>query len=464
MKQPTHFFNLEPKPNQKKEHLIFFNLKYGYKKYNATKNNFTYPPFRISTQWRIEKEYWTDKPTYRANTLFVRKKGKDLNDFLDKIEKISYDQLSIYRNTKNENPSPQELKSLVLEKLGRIQKSESDIAISDYIEKLITHRTVLPNNSSEFWDTKTGNQYELLANRIKAYETTKNTRLTFETITEELYWDYFATINELKKISDGNYYTQTSMNKEFRSLRAVFNCALSDNITINIAFSKKSLKIPSYSSAYETYLTEEQLKVVIGTEVSHSKEFQHARNYIILSSFLGLRIGDMKFLHELSPEKITHKSTKYDCITTRIRKSKENTQELITTIPLLKPVKDLLAENNNSFPKFPSDSNVNLYIKKFLKHLEFKDEVITKTKYYLVDEVLIKNKEQHTLFTAHDCRRTFITNLKQIGIQNDTIEPITHPKIKYASVLDGYDKSTLIDRAVKLINQLNSKKSPLFKY
>ena len=116
------------------------------------------------------------------------------------------------------------------------------------------------------------------------------------------------------------------------------------------------------------------------------------------------------------------------------------------------------------FPKFPSDSNVNKYIKKLLKHLEFKDQVITKTKYYLVDEVQVKNKEQHTLFTAHDCRRTFITNLKQIGIQNDTIQPITHPKIKYVSVLDGYDKSTLMDKAIKLITQLKSKKSSLFKY
>ncbi|SHF99776.1 site-specific integrase [Flavobacterium johnsoniae] len=464
MKQPTHFFNLESKPNQKKEHLIFFNLKYGYKKYNSTTNSFTYPAFRISTQWRIEKEFWDDKPIYRANKKYVSSQGKSLNDVLTKIEKTAYDQLSFYRNANNENPSPEVLKHLVFEKLGRIQKSESDIAVSDYIEKLVTRRTALPNTSSEFWDTKTGNQYELMANRIKSYQATKNTKLTFETITEELYWDYFATINDLKKANDGNYYTQTSMNKEFRSLRAVFNCALSDNMIINIAFSKKSLKIPSYSSSYETYLTEEQLKTIINTEVSHSKEFQHARNYIILSSFLGLRIGDMKFLHELSPEKITHKSVKYDCITTRIRKSKENTQELITIIPLLKPVKDLLAESNGSFPKFPSDSNVNLYIKKFLKHLEFKDEVVTKTKYYLVDEVLIKNKEQHTLFTAHDCRRTFITNLKQIGVQNDTIEPITHPKIKYASVLDGYDKSSLIDKAVKLINQLKSEKSSLFKY
>ncbi|MFV5688746.1 hypothetical protein ACM55M_09005 [Flavobacterium sp. ZT3R25] len=156
MKQPTHFFNLESKSNQKNEHLIFFNLKYGYKKYNAITNNFTYPAFRISTKWSIEKEYWTDKPTYRANTLFVKKYGKDLNNVLDKIEKITYDQLSIYRNSNDNNPTPDELKRLVFEKLGRVQKSESDIAISDYIEKLITKRTTLAKTSSEYWDIKTG--------------------------------------------------------------------------------------------------------------------------------------------------------------------------------------------------------------------------------------------------------------------------------------------------------------------
>ena len=90
--------------------------------------------------------------------------------------------------------------------------------------------------------------------------------------------------------------------------------------------------------------------------------------------------------------------------------------------------------------------------------------VIQKTKYYLVDEVKVEKKKLHELFSPHDCRRTFITNLKQLGIQNDTIEPITHPKIKSASILDSYDKSTLNDKAVKFIKHVKTKKSPLFKY
>lgn len=464
MKQATHFFNLEAKKNKSGEQLILFNLSYGFKTYNSKTNNFKYEPLRISTKWSINKEYWIDKPMYRANQSFVRKYGKDLNNVLDKIERISYEQLSFFRNTFETEPTIEELKKLVFEKLGRTKKENNNINIADYTEKLILKRTKLSNTSSEFWGTTTGNQYQAIANRLRKYESEKNINLTFGEITEEIYWDYFKTINDVHKADNGEYYTQTTVNKEFRSVRAIFNCAKEENIDINLAYSKKSLKIPSSPSSYETYLTEEQLNTIINTDTSHSKEFEHARNYIILSSFTGLRIGDMVHLHEVTPQTITNKSKKYYCFTTKIRKSRENTQELITTIPILQPVKKILESNENKFPKFTSEPNIRKVIRKFLTHLKFENEVITKTKYYLVNEVKTGSKKQYELFSPHDCRGTFITNLKQLGIQNDTIEPITHPKIKNKSVLDGYDKSSLIDNAVKLINQINSKKSSLFKY
>ena len=334
----------------------------------------------------------------------------------------------------------------------------------DYIEKLISKRTNLSDTETGYWDTSTGNQYLAVVNRLKRYDLHKKTTLTFGDITEEQYWDYFKTINDFQKEDTTNYYSQTTINKEFRSLRAVFNCAKEDNVKINIEYSKKSLKIATSKATYETYLNEEQLNKVLEADTSHSKEFHHARNYIILSSFTGLRIGDMIHLHEVTPEIVTHDSKKYNCFTTRIRKSRENAHELIATIPILQPVKKILESNNNQFPKFTSEPNIRKVVKKFLKHLKFENEVIQKTKYYLVDEVKVEKKKQHELFSPHDCRRTFITNLKQLGIQNDTIEPITHPKIKSASILDSYDKSTLNDKAVKFIKQVKSKKSTLFKY
>jgi hypothetical protein len=98
-----------------------------------------------------------------------------------------------------------------------------------------------------------------------------------------------------------------------------------------------------------------------------------------------------------------------------------------------------------------------------LKHLKFENEVLVSYDYYLSDKVIYKKKKQHSVFSPHDCRRTYITNLKQLGIQNDTIEPITHPKMNYKSVLDSYDKSTLKDKAIKLIKAIENSNSKLYK-
>ena len=465
MKKPRHFYNLESTPSQSGEHMIFFNLSYGYKEFNPASKTFKYIPLRVSTQWSIQKEFWTGKPLYRATQTYTSKFGKSLNSALERIEKICYSQLEIYRNQHDSNPTVIELKKLVLEKLSRIDKPSNDVLITEFIEKTILRRTTLPNTSTEYWKIKTGEQYTNLNNHIKEFETKSGIVLTFGKITEEIYWNFFKTINDIQKVESGSYYKQSTISKDCKHLRAIFNCANEQDIEIGINYNKRNLKIQPSKKKYETYLTESQLKTVIDTHVTHSKEFQHARNYIIISSFLGgLRIADMKNLHDVTVEKVKHNSKFYDLVTTRIRKSQENTEELISTIPLLKPVRNLLTANNNRFPTFPSEQTLRKDIKKFLKHLKFDDAVTVKHNYYLVDEVEIKKEPQHTLFSPHDCRRTFITNLKQLGIQNDTIEPVTHPKIKYASVLDSYDKSTLVDKAVKMIEQLNHKKSSLFAY
>jgi integrase len=464
MKQPTHFYNLESKPNKSNEHLIYINLSYGYKEYNPASKRTKYIPLRISTQWSIAKEYWNDE-IYRANQNYVRKFGKDLNNNLERIEKICYNQLSVYRNDNDSDPTPTELKVKVMEKLSRADKPNPDILIVEYIKNTVTRRTSLPNTSSEFWSKSTGSQYTNLASRIEKYQAKKNTVLTFNKLTEEIYWDFFKTINDIEKEESGNYYKQSTIAKDCKHLRAIFNCANEDNIEISINYAKRSLKIQPSKKKYETYLTEAHLQKIINEDVSYSKEFEHARNYIIISSLCGgLRIGDMKHLHELGMQTITHHGKPYEVITTRIRKSQENKEELVSIIPILLPVKKLLTENEGKFPKFPSEPILRKNIKKFLKHLKFEDRITVKNNYYLVDEVEIKYEPLHTLFSPHDCRRTFITNLRQLGIQNDTIEPITHPKIKYASVLDSYDKSTLNDKAIKLINQLESKKSSVFQY
>lgn len=458
MKKPTHNFNLETKANKNGERLIYFNLNYGFKG-TTSKNILRYMPMRVSTQWTIKEEFWVGSPIYRANTTYVRRFGRGLNNILDEIERKAYEQLSNYREQNESNPEPSELKRLILEKLKRVKKSDGNTSLIDFIYKEINRRTSLPESSSEYWKSTTAQLYQTLINHIDKYEEKTNRILVLEDMTEEIYWEYFRVINQIKKDDTGVGYTQTSMHKDYKHLKVIFTSADEQGIDIGFNYRKRGLRISPAKSSSETYLTEEQLTKIIDTDVSHSIALTHAKNYIIISSFTGLRIADMKMIHELSPENISHNNETVFTLTTRIRKSRDNREELIAILPILNPVRKLLDEQNGKFPTFPAESKINKNIKKLLKFLGFNNPVEFSYKYYLEPEPVIETKSQHEVFTAHDCRRTFITLLKELGISNEVIEPITHPKLKYASIIDLYDKSPLISKAQRLIQELEGKDS-----
>ncbi|SHF91192.1 hypothetical protein SAMN05444372_101144 [Flavobacterium micromati] len=462
MKQPKHFFNLEATKNKSDEQLIFFNLSYGVRIY--VKEIIKYTPLRISTQWSIKKEYWNDKPTYRANQIYVRKYGKDLNNYLDKVEKIGYDQLSYFRNTYDKEPTLDELKQLVLEKLNRLPKKTNDVGITEYITQSVETRTTLDIKHPRRWSDGTGKQYTNLKNHILKYEADKNIELTFGSLTGDIFMGFFKSLNEVHKEETGEFYAHNTIAKENKHFRALLTSAKNDDIEIGFNYSKPDYFIKRREIKNETFLTTTQLQTIINTDVSHSKELTHGKNYIILSSFTGLRIGDMVSLNEVNPEIQIYNSKKYNCITTRIRKSQENKDELIATIPLLAPIKEYLQLNDNRFPKFPAQTNIRKYVEKLLTHLKFENVVEIKRYYYTIDNVVLSKEKLCEIFTPHDCRSTFISNLKELGIHDEDIEPITHPKHKYTSIVQVYDKTAMVGKAVNLINQLKSKKSILFKY
>ena len=464
MKQPTHFFNLETTENKNGNRLIYFNLNYGYKEYNPINNGFKYIPLKISTKWSIKEEYWIGNPTYRANNNYVRKYGKDINNVLDKIQKMAYDQLSIYRNTHDNDPAPEQLKNILFQKLGRIEKVTTDKIITDYITSSVNERTTTNITSERRWSVDTGKQYTNLKNHIINYQNKNGTTLTFGKLTGEIFMDFFKVINEIYKEETGENYAHNTIVKENKHFRALLNEATKDEIEVGFKFTKREYFIKERTVKNEIFLTEENLNKIINTDVSHSKEFTHAKNYIIISSFTGLRIGDMIHLHELKPEQQIHESKKYLCFTTRIRKSQENKEELIATIPILKPVKELLLQNDNTFPKFTSKPNIRKCIKKLLTYLEFDLHINEKKYYYLIDKVVEEKVKLHDIFSPHDCRSSFITNLKNLGVHDAEIEPITHPKHKYTSIVQVYDKNALISKAVNLVNTLQSKKSNLYTY
>lgn len=463
MTEPKFSFFLESKPNAAGEHLIFLNMSYGLREYNVKTGKYKYLPLKLSSGRSIKKEDW-DHENHCGNATYVRKKGSALNITLEKIKTTSTQQLQLFENEHNRKPSNNELKDIVLAKLGTTKNTSKDISITKYISERVTKRTTAEITTKQRISQTTGHQYINLKNHIEKYELNKKTILTFGKLTGEQFLDFFKVINDLYKTETGNYYAHNTISKENKHFKAILNAAYKENITIGFNHSHEDFEIKKRDIKNEIVLTTDELTTIIKTDVSFSKEFTHAKNYILLSSFTGLRIGDMVFLHNIEPKYQTHNSKKYFCLTTKIRKNKENKDELTAVIPILAPIKELLKQNSNIFPKFPAQTNIRKDITKFLKYLKFETLVDVKKYQYKVDKVVITKEKLCDIFGPHDCRSTFITNLKELGLPNDDIEPITHPKNKSQSIVDTYDKSKLVSKAVNLINALNSKNCNLYKY
>lgn len=463
MTEPKYTFFLESKPNNSGEHLIFFNMSYGFREYNVKTEKYKYIPLKLSTGFRIKKEDW-DSENFEGNSTYVRKKGSGLNNGLSKIKTTSIEQLQLFENEHNKKPSNSELKNIILVKLGKNKDTSKDISITEYISATVERRTNIEITSKQRWSKGTGEQYTNLKNHIKNYETKTNTILTFGKLTAEIFLDFFQVINDLNKVETGAYYAHNTIAKENKHFRAILNNAYKEKIKIGFNHSHEDYEIKQREIKNEIVLTTEELTTIINSDVSFSKEFTHARNYVILSSFTGLRIGDMVCLYELEAKNLTHNSAKYFCITTKIRKNKENKDELTVVIPILTPIKDLLKQNNNIFPKFPAQANIRKDITKLLKYLKFENLVDIKKYYYKVDDAVVSKEKLCDVFGPHDCRSTFITNLKELGVLDDDIEPITHPKNKSKSIVQTYDKTALVSKAVNLINILNTKNCDLYRY
>src|ERR1700756_984690 len=449
MKQAKHFFNLEATTSQNGESLIYFNLSYGYVESNPINGTKKYIPLRISTEYSIDKKYWyIDKKNkvYKANGKYVSKFGNDLNNTLEKIKTTSLNCLTTFRNEYVRNPSPLELKELVLIKLNRKEKTVKDITLTSYIEDKCKYFETLPMTSTASRKAKTVTAYRNLANLIKKYEEEKKSKLTFDNLDEVKYWDFFNTLNEIYKRDEKKEYgyTVTNVARICKNLLFFLRQAVGDGYNVNLNLNKKGLKIYAENGANEAYLTETELLKVINFDAAHSSEFNNARNYIIISSLTGLRYDDMAHLKTVDIESFESNKIKFKGFFTKIRKVSKQKAEVKICIPILKVLEDLLKKNSNKFPSFPTNQVLNRQIKKLCKHLKF-DRILTCNHwYYGQTEAIVENRPLHELAEAHVMRKSFYTNLVQRQININIIESITHPKLKHRSMCAISNKTTRI--------------------
>ena len=190
-----------------------------------------------------------------------------------------------------------------------------------------------------------------------------------------------------------------------------------------------------------------------------NKELENARQYLIMASLMGLRIEDMEQLHKLSPETFKGRRGEFLGVKVEIRKTKSQ-----AIIPLLKPVRDILKQNGNSFPVFKEHA-INTGLKSLCKLLEI-DSPEKRTKIsFNQGKIVSKDIPKYELVSTHDCRRSFITNLLDNTVDGEKIKYITHPKkLNSKDMIALYNKASLIDKAESFLEELKRSRSKIYCY
>lgn len=461
MLNPKYFFNLESRQQKNGKRLIFFNLSYGYKQ--ISKNGaLKYMPMRMSVRKSIETKYW-DSENQKANKEYVRKYGATLNNWLDKIRIEGIETLDIIFVQNRIKPDPNYLKSKLEIKLGlsKVPPVEN-VSIINFISNKINERSQLPFNNKKYWSAGTVKSYNNLINLLELYQKKSKKILFFETLNDDIYWDFFNVINEIYFIENKEYYTVTNMAKICKNLKAIMKSAEDEDIEVGLKYSNSKYKIFERKPSHETYLDEGQISKIIDFK-SDDNDLMSIKKFTIIALFTALRFDDLIHLYQLNDDDfIERDGIKY--FITKVRKSRENKEELLVAIPIFKEVEHILIANNNRFPTFPPANILREKFKKLMKTLEFNNKIVIKTHYYGFKEPIITNKCQHELLTPHDCRRSFITNIKKAGVMSETIENISHPKVKAKNIIDVYDKSTILDKSERFVNELKNCKSMVYKW
>lgn len=185
----------------------------------------------------------------------------------------------------------------------------------------------------------------------------------------------------------------------------------------NSTYIKKAFN-PTRASVDDTkkvYLTNEEIKKIIGLDLSKHAALDKIRNYFVVGCKTGLRFSDW---HKV----MTTDSTEKVII---VRTTKTNTD---CVIPLSTALKSILNKYNGKMPNKPSLTSFDEKIKEICKLAGIDDDVRFENSKGGNKETLTKKKCE--LVSSHTARRSFATNQYKCGTEASIIMHMTGHKSK----------------------------------
>jgi hypothetical protein len=490
MKQPFLRFYLDGRPNKNGERQIFLDISIGYAEIDVTKQvkNFKsdrkkYTPIKLSAFCRIKAENFGKQIKKGNRTVFVfdekvfnkySKTNRSIKTRLAKIENV-VNEVTNQFYIQEVNPTPKEFKEVLETRLGRKQKEviKEETVLAFLYAKIESDREAIKMKKKDALSENHIKTYVSLSRMFENYHIATSTEITFSDFnSKDFYWDFFKIVDAVyrgeievenpnqkkKQRKDPTGYGIKSINKYVKLLHRVLSLGKAKGYNLTLDLSDSSLSLENPSAEKEIYLNESEILKAINCSVDN--EFlENARQYLIMASLMGLRVEDMESLSGLQPE--IFKTRKREFLGVKVDIGKTKSQ---TIIPILKPVRDILSNNNTTFPVF-KEHLVNVWLKKICKLLEINSfEQRTKISFNQ-GKIVTTDIPKYKLVSTHDCRRSFVTNLLSNNINGERVKYITHPKKEDSKdMMALYNKADLIDKAESFLDEIKNCNSLVYTY
>lgn len=264
---------------------------------------------------------------------------------------------------------------------------------------------------------------------IKGYRHTRDNLLrfdkhmTFEKITMKTYSDLVAFYN-------AKDHSLNALGKTIKNWKAFLKAAHKRGVHSNLVYMNEDFRIPA-EDTYDVYLGPDELDRIYNHHLAN-KVLDQVRDWFIIDCFTGLRISDIQLL---TPDNILKDSI-------RIVNEKTDTR---VEIPINSYIRSILKKWRGLPPKV-TDQEMNRSIKQVCELAGIKETVL-----YSITKGGVRQDfhyKKYEMVSNHTSRRSFITNLLNDGIPDNTVMQLAGIK-KHATLMKY--KKTKPEETAKLM-------------
>lgn len=349
---------------------------------------------------KIHPDHWIDGR--------VKPDPGKINLVLNKIETVVH-QLLLQKELNGVPLTKSLVESTLNKALGRDIAAEKFYEVIDrVIDDRESGRELTPAGKRFSWHT------------IKGYRHTRDNlmkfdkHMTFEGITMKTYSDLIAFYNEKN-------HSINAIGKTIKNWKAFLKAAHKRGLHSNLVYLSEDFRIPA-EDTYDVYLGPDELEKIYKHHLPN-KVLDMVRDWFIIDCFTGLRISDIQLL---TPDNILKDSI-------RIVNEKTDTR---VEIPINSYIRSILKKWRGLPPKV-TDQEMNRSIKQVCELAGIKETVLYSiTKGGVRQDFHFKKWE---MVSNHTSRRSFITNLLNDGVPDNTVMQLAG--IKKHSTLMKYKKT-----------------------